>query len=366
MSKNPYSAIEGEVEAAIEANFDASKKKKPQALDSSGLPKIKGREIQKMKTMKVPPGDPKSFKINGIKWGTGENSKRLAFARQDHFLGVVDAEKNNMCFGAKAPWTQCIALHPSKDIVLSGGMDNATTIWKGEGGKLIEQGKIIEHDGYIASLTFMDGGNKYISAAGDADARIFDLERKTSIVRFCGHDKDCQSLCFARDDIGQKTFATCSSDMCVKLWDVTSGKCITTLKTDSELNSCCQFPLPMTMIACGGEKDKTYLFDIRANKLVSKYARNNQQTASCCFSASGRHLYVGHNDGAIIMWDIFSSGENREYACKISAHTTNDPKDGTPDVSKSRVQNLQLGEDGILASCGFDGKINIWKGPKAA
>jgi len=97
--------------------------------------------------------------------------------------------------------------------------------------------------------------------------------------------------------------------------------------------------------------------------LAGKYARNNQKTASCEFSKSGRELYIGHDDGAIIVWDIFGSGENRQYACKIPAHTVMDNTGKNPDPSKSRVQILDVGPAGFLASGGFDGNVKIWGAP---
>lgn len=352
------------MEAAINGNYDVSSKKKPQAMDSSSLEKIKGRPIVEMKTLKLPPPDPKSFKINGISWGTDQNSNLVAFARQDHLLGVVNAEKNNYVACCKASWTQCMAMHPNKPIVLSGGMDNATTVWGLGEGKMSEKTKIIEHDGYIASLVFTDKGDKYLSAAGDGDIRLVDMEKKTTLTRFCGHIGDAQSLTFASSDKEQKLFATCSSDKTVKLWDVTSGQCTHSFKAPSELNACAMHPMEKSFVACGGEMDKTFLFDIRACKMISTYARNNMKTASLCWSISGRTLFVGHDDGAIVMWDIYSSGENKEYANKVIAHQKPDPKTNELLAATCRVQNLKVGEDGILASGGFDGKIKLWGGPK--
>jgi len=137
-------------------------------------------------------------------------------------------------------------------------------------------------------------------------------------VTLRGHEKDAQSIKFARDG-KENTFITCSSDKTVKLWDMREGKVAKSFATDSELNACAFFPNG-NLIAAGGEKDKTYVFDVRAYRELQKYARNNMKTASCEFSSSGRELYVGHDDGAIIVWDMFASGENKNYA-KKSRHT---------------------------------------------
>ena len=53
-----------------------------------------------------------------------------------------------------------------------------------------------------------------------------------------------------------------------------------------------------TYVQASGDANETYVFDVRSYKMVGKYARNNQKTASCEFSASGRELFVGHDDGA--------------------------------------------------------------------
>ena len=173
-----------------------------------------------------------------------------------------------------------------------------------------------------------------------------------------GHAKDCQSIKFPRDDPSKNTFITCSSDKTVKMWDVRCASCTHTFVTDSELNAC-TIAGDGNLIACGGEKDKTYVFDVRSYEMVGKYARNNMKTASCEFSKSGRELFIGHDDGALIVWDIFGSGDNKMYSKKIEAHTTffSDKK---VDVTRSRVQALEVGPAGFLASAGFDGSVKIW------
>jgi len=356
-----YTSVYGMLMKAIEEKDNEAKTKKLTSVDSSKLTTIKDAEIQLAKTLKIKPGDPKSKKINGIAWGTKDHVDRLAYARQDHFLGIFDVAKNIGIAGTKAPWCQCMAMHPTSELVISGGMDNATTLWKRDGGKLIEQTKVICHDGYIASLNFINSGTQWLSAGGDADIRLIDLKAKASIQRFCGHEKDAQSLTLSPDGDGETIFATCSSDKTVKMWDKrVAWGCVSNFESDSELNACSMFPSGQ-MIAAGGERDKTYVFDVRAHKLANKFARNNQKTASCCWSKSGRTLFVGHDDGAIITWDIFASGENKAYAKKIEAHGQ---KLAEKDPSACRVQQLKINADGVLASCGFDGMVNIWREPK--
>ena len=239
-----------------------TKEKKIQALAEgfTYLTKLKkdGHEPKKIKNLKLP-HTTGAAKINGINWSADGN--RIGYCRQDHMIGVMDATKNCGVYGAKANWSQCIAMHPTRDVVLTGGMANAVEIWNPAApGRLGRIGTLIHHDGYISSLEFMPDGAQFLSSSGDAvsrsswhicgkgvdgsgrsgaarartqrtrraqpapprssacreplprqftnparraqphpsqDSRLVDLESKKSIVRFCGHIKDSQKVSYA-------------------------------------------------------------------------------------------------------------------------------------------------------------------------
>jgi len=314
-------------------------------------------------------------KIMSLAWSKSESDPRMAVIDQMGSCFIWDTEKTLRQGGFIYPFAQCIALAPkecAQTMVMVGGMRNATELFiqTPNVAKMAKQKTWIAHDGYISSCHFLAQGKKYITSSGDADIRVFDIEKsgeKDSLVTLVGHSKDAQSIKFPRDDKSENVFITCSSDKTVKMWDLRTTSCTHTFKTFSELNACSFFPNGQ-MIACGGEKDKTFVFDVRASRIVNLYRRNNQKTASCEFSKSGRELFVGHDDGSIIVWDIFASGKNKEYAKKIEAHTVpKDPnnKNSSPDETASRVQVLDVGPDGFLASGGFDGKVKIWGAPDA-
>jgi len=355
-----------------DANYDNSKKKKPSDLGPSELCSIGklSQKIEKRKIKHIPDG--KSGKIMALSWGPAAGDSRMAICDQEGALFVWETQRTTpiRLYGCLAPFTQSVALSPDKTspTVLTGGMHNATDLYRKDAneGVLKKVKTWVAHDGYISSLAFLDA-SKYISSSGDAEIRCFDINGtdKGGYMTLRGHEKDAQSIKFPRDDPSKNSFITCSSDRTVKMWDLRSAQCTHSFECDSELNACAVFPNG-SLIAAGGEKDKTYLFDVRAYRLLNKYARNNMKTASLEFSKSGRELYVGHEDGAIIVWDIFrSNGDNKSYESKTEAHTVYDDQKKI-DTSKSRVQILDVGPAGFLASGGFDGRVKIWGAPADA
>ena len=139
--------------------------------DRENLLKIKDMAPTEIKTLKMPPCNKNARKINGINWSADGN--RIAWCRQDHSCGVTDVKKNAGVYGMQMPWAQCIAMHPTRDIVITGGMDNAVKIWKpsdlaSQAGTMVGIGQIVHHDGYIDSLEFMPSGAQFLSCSGDA------------------------------------------------------------------------------------------------------------------------------------------------------------------------------------------------------
>ena len=206
----------------MNANLDASKKKKYEGTGGDGLAKLAGKHADHVVKKTIPHST--GSKIQALAWGPGESDQRMAVVDQIGTLFVWHTAQTRRMYGCVYPFAQCVALNADQanPMVLVGGMRNATVLYKKVQGEpqLKETKTWVAHDGYISSLKFMND-NKYISSGGDADIRIFDLnaaKTNESLCIFRGHSKDCQSIKFARDDKSMQKFITCSSDKTTKVF----------------------------------------------------------------------------------------------------------------------------------------------------
>ena len=126
----------------------------------------------------------------------------------------------------------------------------------------------------------------------------------------------------------------------MRLWDISSGKCVRTFIAKSEVNAVCMFPNGGA-IAYATEQGQFGLFDVGSYACVSEGKTASKGAAmSVAVSRSGRVTYVGFEKGAISVCDTFdmsqydgvTSGHER---CACSAYgrpraPTNIPTDPNP------------------------------------
>ena len=316
--------------------------------------------------------------------GNDTLGNRIVAGDQAGNVMILDAKKGARKLGyslsGPSKFVQAVALHPAKDLVISGGMDNMISLyhpekpddgawpfmtlnkqWVGEGTK--------GHDGMIASLRFHPTQeNQFISAGGDGEIKIWDMKGGADCVAtLFGHSQEANSITFPKDAPTGNIFGTCSNDTTCRLWDLRSNKCTHTFhatKAEDKL-SCADFFPNGNAIAAGGQGQTTYMWDVRSVKCIAGFTRNNMKVTGCAFSKSGRALYVGHEDGRVIVWDTLGDQENQKYKIKFDAHfNSSDPKNPKAGADKSsQITTVSVKPDGeFLATAAFDGSLKIHGG----
>ncbi|XP_013928937.1 PREDICTED: sperm-associated antigen 16 protein-like, partial [Thamnophis sirtalis] len=75
----------------------------------------------------------------------------------------------------------CLALHPRKDIVVTGSDDRLWKMWAFPNGNIIVKGE--GHTDWLSGCCFHPGGCKLVTSSGDKTVRIWDFTKSESILK---------------------------------------------------------------------------------------------------------------------------------------------------------------------------------------
>jgi len=244
-------------------------------------------------------------------------------------------------------WVMSAAYSPQPGIVASGGLDNAVSLYllNDDNGTGALKRQMNGHDGYVSCIKFIDA-TKLVSASGDETVAYWDVDRGTVITQFAGHRGNVNFVAVSPDG---KLAVSGACDKTAKVWDLRDGSkpVRTFLSHKSDVNGTCFFP-GGNAFATASEDGSGRLFDLRVAQAINTFGEAPETDAipatSVAFSASGRLVFLGYEDGQILVWDAFSA---RQVAT-LKGHA-------------ERASALGVSKDGIaLASAGWDKKVNIW------
>jgi len=156
-----------------------------------------------------------------------------------------------------------------------------------------------------------------------------------------GIPKIVESVAFAPDG---KTLASAGDNQAIKLWDVTSGREVATLRSAPMGVNSVAFSPNGRNLASGSDDKKIKLWDVSSGQEIATLAVYTARINSVTFSKDGRTLASGGDDRAIRLWDA-ASGR----------------KINTLIVDTARINSLAFSPDGkILASGNSDQTIKLW------
>ena len=273
------------------------------------------------------------------------DSRHIASASQDGKLIVWDSWSGNKVHAIplRSSWVMTCAYAPSGMYVASGGLDNTCSIFtlQGEQGNVKMSRELSGHAGYLSCCRFIDD-EKILTSSGDMTCAMWDIETGKQLTTYTGHTADVMSLSLSPDN---RTFVSGAVDNCAKLWDIRDGKSTQTFRGhESDINAITFFPNG-NAFATGSDDATIRLFDIRSDQELAMYSHENIicGVTSVAFSKSGRLLLGGYDDFNCNIWDSMRI----ERAGVISGHD-------------NRVSCVGVTDDGMAACTGsWDGFLMI-------
>jgi WD40 repeat protein len=290
----------------------------------------------------------KGSKISAIDWAA--DSQRLVTASQDGKIIVWNAfnqQKESFIMQHSAWFMTCKYSPDKRNSMLGvGGLDNCMSVYKipendtSGGADCKIWVKLEGHDGYVGSCAWNNNAQMY-TGSGDATIKLWDVEQRTAITTFRGHQKDVNSIDVIPGD--ENLVLSGSGDGTARLWDrrAKGNHCVASFPGHQAAINAVKFFPGNNAFGAGGDDCSVRLFDLRNVKQLSVFLDDGHDEAVTAldFSQSGQMLLAGHSDGDVVVWSAL----------------TGDPLD---DMSvEERVTSIKTSPDGKAIAVSARGPV---------
>jgi WD40 repeat protein len=228
---------------------------------------------------------------------------------------------------------RAIALSPDGKTVASGSEDGAVRLWDVDTGKVIKTWA--GHTQEVKSVCWSPDGGRVVSRSFK-EIRVWDLESGETILGPIDAGINVSAVCYSPDG---KMITTGGVDL--KIWDANSGELLKTLKG---FFTCLAWTSDGKILITGGSKitrfdtatwtvlnvhenfvdtillspnerilastkhlvETVQLWNLETNQPIATLLYHENPVNCTTFSADGKFLVTGCDDGDIYIWDIFA------------------------------------------------------------
>jgi WD40 repeat protein len=197
------------------------------------------------------------------------------------------------------------------------------------------------HTGWVLSVAFSPESDIIASGSADNTVKLWDITMGSCILTLRGHARDVYSVAFSSD--GTK-LASGSEDNTVKIWDVKQGSCVHTCEGHDAWVHAVAFSPDGKSVASGAGDNRCRIWDVDSGVCVDELTGHTGSIWTVAYSPDGEMLATGSSDNSIKLWD--SKGE---LIHTLTGH-------------KGAIRCLAFNPSGaLLASGARDNTIIVWR-----
>jgi WD40 repeat protein/transcriptional regulator with XRE-family HTH domain len=241
-----------------------------------------------------------------------------------------------------------VAFHPTEDLFASGDEDGHIKIYDTGSGHCINTLQL--HTRRAASLAFNPEGTRLACGSYDGTVEVWQFEKGSHphrIRTLQGHSLWVSAVIFGPDGL----LASISYNGNVRLWNVESGRCLSTFQGYSSVISALAFSPDGKILVHGDDNGTLKVWELAAKgpgRCLSTFRGHKGRIWSVAFSPDGKTFATGGDDPIVKLWEINKESGNVRCIKTFQGYTT-------------MIWSVAFSPDGKqLASCGFDHTVKLW------
>ena len=196
------------------------------------------------------------------------------------------------------------------------------------------------HTRAINSVAITPDGRCAVSGSNDRTVRVWDLESGRCLSTLEGHSASVRSVAVSPD--GRRAVSG-SSDQTVRVWDPESGRCVSTLEGHTGWVRSVAVS-PDGRRAVSGSDDQTVrVWDLESGRCLSTLEGHSATVWSVAVSPDGRRAVSGSDDQTVRVWDL----ESGHCLTTLEGHS-------------ATVWSVAVSPDGHRAVSASDQTVRVW------
>jgi len=219
-------------------------------------------------------------------------------ARVDYLLGLVHLERAD---------AQAAVQMLSKAVEADGGrteIASALALAKSMCEPAAQLPRTFEgHTNEVASVSWSPDGRCALSGSWDQTLRLWEVSSGKCLRTFAGHSYYANSVSWSPDGC---CALSASHDKTLRLWEVATGKCLRTCEGHTSFVTSVSWN-PEGRCALSGSYDNTLrLWDVSSGKCLRTFEGHTKAVTSVSWSPDGRCAVSGSTDQTLRLWEVCS------------------------------------------------------------
>ncbi|WP_437747130.1 PQQ-binding-like beta-propeller repeat protein [Sorangium sp. So ce1504] len=164
-----------------------------------------------------------------------------------------------------------------------------------------EERSLFGHSDRVNACAISPDGQRIVSGSSDGTLKVWDLPTGKLLSTLEGHAKEIRCCDISPD--GQRIVSG-SGDAMLKVWDLSTGQLLSTLHGHAYgVNGCAIAPDGQRVVSASSDRTLK-IWDLATGNLLSTLEGHSNRVKSCAVSPDGRRIVSASNDRTLKIWDL--------------------------------------------------------------